>query len=249
MRCRRGAWHLVVGTAPSGERNGQQQQEIQELSVWTPPSFSLRFFACVGARRGLVHPLSGTAIGRRADTSDAIAHLQSLLATFGASHAVHGPEQPALVLAGRPVPPRAGAASPRDSALYGERMTDPGICAAVTAVTTRAAAQTYGLIHVYSQLVRDRQTISREVMHEYDAKFVNPRVNYARRDASTSTAEDEAEEALLRERGMSSRDAYGADAWQNIGGATPVRHGTPGSTSIRKSIGRNGRVSLGGPGY
>ena len=112
-----------------------------------------------------------------------------------------------------------------------------------------SGAQTYGLIHVYSQLVRDRQTISREVLHEYDAKFVNPRVNYARRDASTSTAEDEAEEALLRERGMSSRDVYGADAWQNIGGATPVRHGTPGSTSIRKSIGRNGRVSLGGPGY
>ena len=130
-------------------------------------------------------------------------------------------------------------------------MTDPGICAAVTAVTTRAAAQTYGLIHVYSQLVRDRQTISREVMHEYDAKFVNPRVNYARRDACTSTAEDEAEEALARERGMS---RGGRDAWQN-GGATPVRQtygemgmvGTPGSA--RKSIGRNGRISLGGPGY
>ena len=113
---------------------------------------------------------------------------------------------------------------------------------------------------MYSQLVRDRQTISREVMHEYDAKFVNPRVNYARRDACTSTAEDEAEEALARERGVS-RGRDGRDAWQNgNGGATPVRFtygergmmgntgtGTPGSA--RKSIGRNGRISLGGPGY
>lgn len=37
----------------------------------------------------------------------------------------------------------------------------------------------------------DRQTVNSEVMHEYNAKFVAPRVFYARRDASTMTNEAE----------------------------------------------------------
>lgn len=37
----------------------------------------------------------------------------------------------------------------------------------------------------------DRQTVNSEVMHEYNAKFVAPRVFYARKDASTMTNEAE----------------------------------------------------------
>ena len=57
--------------------------------------------------------------------------------------------------------------------------------------------QTSLLIHIYSQTLQDRLLISREVLHEYDTKFVNPRINYARRDASTMT--NEAEMVDIRE--------------------------------------------------
>lgn len=40
-------------------------------------------------------------------------------------------------------------------------------------------------------MMADRQTVNSEVMHEYNAKFVAPRVFYARRDASTMTNEAE----------------------------------------------------------
>jgi hypothetical protein len=51
--------------------------------------------------------------------------------------------------------------------------------------------QTYIITHSFSQMVKDRQTVNREVMHEYNAKFVAPRIHYARRDASTMTNEAE----------------------------------------------------------
>lgn len=55
-------------------------------------------------------------------------------------------------------------------------------------------------------------------MHEYDAKFVNPRINYARKDASTMT--NEAEMVDVR-------------SW---------RYGSGGSSSARKSNGRASQV-------
>lgn len=40
-------------------------------------------------------------------------------------------------------------------------------------------------------MMADRQTVNSEVMHEYNAKFVAPRVFYARKDTSTMTNEAE----------------------------------------------------------
>lgn len=40
-------------------------------------------------------------------------------------------------------------------------------------------------------MMADRQTVNSEVMHEYNAKFVAPRVFYSRKDASTMTNEAE----------------------------------------------------------
>ncbi|BGP14029.1 hypothetical protein JCM10213v2_001967 [Rhodosporidiobolus nylandii] len=52
-------------------------------------------------------------------------------------------------------------------------------------------AQTFLLVHLYSTLVSDRAALQAEVMHEYNAKFVNPRVFVAKRDACVSTSEAE----------------------------------------------------------
>ncbi|KPV76029.1 uncharacterized protein RHOBADRAFT_53029 [Rhodotorula graminis WP1] len=49
----------------------------------------------------------------------------------------------------------------------------------------------YVLVHLYSTLVSDRAALQAEVMHEYNAKFVNPRVFVAKRDACVSTSQAE----------------------------------------------------------
>ncbi|PRQ73959.1 hypothetical protein AAT19DRAFT_15526 [Rhodotorula toruloides] len=51
--------------------------------------------------------------------------------------------------------------------------------------------QTFLLVHLYSTLVTDRAALQAEVMHEYNAKFVNPRVFVAKRDACVSTSQAE----------------------------------------------------------
>jgi hypothetical protein len=51
--------------------------------------------------------------------------------------------------------------------------------------------QTFFLVHLYSQLVQDRASLQSEVMHEYNAKFVNPRIFVQKRDACVSTSEAE----------------------------------------------------------
>jgi len=43
------------------------------------------------------------------------------------------------------------------------------------------------LIYAYTRLLKDRSTIHAEVLAEYDAKFVFPRVFPAKRDMGTST--------------------------------------------------------------
>lgn len=49
--------------------------------------------------------------------------------------------------------------------------------------------QSYALVSSYSQLLADRATLQAEVMHEYDTKFVKPRLFLQKRDAATSTSE------------------------------------------------------------
>ncbi|BGP38100.1 hypothetical protein JCM10450v2_002031 [Rhodotorula kratochvilovae] len=51
--------------------------------------------------------------------------------------------------------------------------------------------QTFLLVHLYSTLVSDRAALQAEVMHEYNAKFVNPRVFVQKRDACVSTSQAE----------------------------------------------------------
>ncbi|GAA6048928.1 hypothetical protein JCM3770_007123 [Rhodotorula araucariae] len=51
--------------------------------------------------------------------------------------------------------------------------------------------QTFLLVHLYSTLVSDRAALQSEVMHEYNAKFVNPRVFAPKRDACVSTSQAE----------------------------------------------------------
>ncbi|RDX56543.1 hypothetical protein OH76DRAFT_1451649 [Lentinus brumalis] len=51
--------------------------------------------------------------------------------------------------------------------------------------------QTRALARSYEALLKDRAIIAAEVMHEYDEKFVNPRVNPVRKDAAVMTHESE----------------------------------------------------------
>jgi hypothetical protein len=85
--------------------------------------------------------------------------------------------------------------------------------------------QTFALVHLYTTLLSDRAQLQAEVMHEYNVKFVNPRVFVQKRDASTGTADLEFAEwkGVLQEeerrksgveRGTSvfSEDALGEEA-------------------------------------
>ncbi|BGP54032.1 hypothetical protein JCM8202v2_001604 [Rhodotorula sphaerocarpa] len=51
--------------------------------------------------------------------------------------------------------------------------------------------QTLALVYLYTTLVSDRAALQSEVMHEYNAKFVHPRVFVPKRDAAVSTNEAE----------------------------------------------------------
>jgi len=47
------------------------------------------------------------------------------------------------------------------------------------------------LIKAYTQLIKDNRVLQSEVMNEYNAKFVYPRLNYTKKDASVMTHESE----------------------------------------------------------
>ncbi|TDL27480.1 hypothetical protein BD410DRAFT_422718 [Rickenella mellea] len=53
------------------------------------------------------------------------------------------------------------------------------------------SAQLHLLTDKYEALVKDKQIIAEEVMHEYDVRFVNPRINPIRKDAAVMTHESE----------------------------------------------------------
>jgi len=59
-----------------------------------------------------------------------------------------------------------------------------------------ASGQLFLLEQWYSRLVKDREIIASEVLHEYDQKFVYPHIMRVRRDASTMT--NEAETIIFR---------------------------------------------------
>ncbi|GAA5829496.1 hypothetical protein JCM11251_000179 [Rhodosporidiobolus azoricus] len=52
-------------------------------------------------------------------------------------------------------------------------------------------AQTFLLVHFYTQLISDRAALQAEVAHEYNAKFVYPRIFVQKKDACVSTSEAE----------------------------------------------------------
>ncbi|GAA5835540.1 hypothetical protein JCM9279_004575 [Rhodotorula babjevae] len=64
-------------------------------------------------------------------------------------------------------------------------------CIPFAVVGGMIVSMTYLLVHLYSTLVSDRAALQAEVMHEYNAKFVNPRVFVAKRDACVSTSQAE----------------------------------------------------------
>lgn len=71
------------------------------------------------------------------------------------------------------------------------RLEPPSSACLAPSLTSSRPPQTYALVHLYSTLVSDRAALQAEVMHEYNAKFVNPRVFVAKRDACVSTSQAE----------------------------------------------------------
>lgn len=52
---------------------------------------------------------------------------------------------------------------------------------------TSSACQTLILVRLYTTLLSDRATLQKEVMREYNVKFVHPTLFKQKRDASTMT--------------------------------------------------------------
>ncbi|GAA5970102.1 hypothetical protein JCM11641_000269 [Rhodosporidiobolus odoratus] len=85
--------------------------------------------------------------------------------------------------------------------------------------------QTFLLVHLYTTLVSDRAALQAEVMHEYNAKFVNPRIFVQKRDVCVSTSEAEfvrAEDYRLY-RGRQDEVAEGDDEVVRRGSGRKVR--------------------------
>lgn len=145
---------------------------IQELSVWTPERvlWSLRFFTC-------------------ACPSPASCVVLSKLTLVAPQ---------ALLAAGRPPVPLPHARELRPFCPVRRTRHPPGaslVCKtrkrALLSDLDASASQTFLLVHLYSTLVSDRASLQAEVMHEYNAKFVNPRVFAPKRDACVSTSQAE----------------------------------------------------------
>jgi hypothetical protein len=113
--------------------------------------------------------------------------------------------------------------------------------------------QTQFLISTYSTLVKDRSVISAEVLHEYDTKFVYPRVFAPKRDMGTSTNEaefvswrEDRRQSSLYRAGVPSSDRFDAmqvdtpprachttpSRWIN---GSPFLEPSPSMSSLRKT--------------
>jgi len=61
----------------------------------------------------------------------------------------------------------------------------------MAAVMVAVSFQVRVLTKTYEALLKDRAIIAAEVLHEYDEKFVSPRIHPVRRDACVMTNEAE----------------------------------------------------------
>ncbi|KAM0792532.1 hypothetical protein ACM66B_005201 [Microbotryomycetes sp. NB124-2] len=109
-----------------------------------------------------------------------------------------------------------------------------------------AVGLTWLLVHTYSTLLSDRALVQAEVMHEYNAKFVNPRLFVAKRDAATSTSDLE----FAEWRNAMMEDRAGADGSVGLQGdgramsvysATESELGTDALDALVRGSGRKSR--------
>lgn len=68
---------------------------------------------------------------------------------------------------------------------------------------TQIRPKTYLLVSYYTTLLSDRQTLSTEVMREYNVKFVNPRLSKVMKDVACETNQAE---HIQREEYFAERD-------------------------------------------
>jgi len=61
----------------------------------------------------------------------------------------------------------------------------------MAAVMVGVSFQVHALTTTYEALLKDRTIIAAEVLHEYDEKYVSPRLHPVRRDACVMTNEAE----------------------------------------------------------
>ncbi|SCV68959.1 BQ2448_1979 [Microbotryum intermedium] len=110
--------------------------------------------------------------------------------------------------------------------------------------------QTTILIHTYTHLLSDRQTLQSEVMHEYNARFVNPRLFVQKYDKGTTTIDPEFEGfrqeykrgAFGAEVGVAAAVGYEShDEGSGVSSSSRVSAGASGSKSRRSSVGPSRR--------
>lgn len=114
--------------------------------------------------------------------------------------------------------------------------------------------QSYALVTSYSHLVTDRATLQAEVMHEYDTRFVKPRLFLQKRDAATSTSELEysvwrgvemaAEEAAVRRSSVIGRTHSDQDGEGPIAGQYQAQERFLDQDQMDEIVRGSGRKSL-----
>ncbi|KAK4053126.1 hypothetical protein OIV83_001861 [Microbotryomycetes sp. JL201] len=107
----------------------------------------------------------------------------------------------------------------------------------VTGSATVALA--WFLVHLFTTLLSDRALLQAEVMHEYNAKFVNPRLFVAKRDAATSTSDLE----FAEWRSAMAEDQRGPDSGRAVSvySATESELGTDAMDALVRGSGRKPR--------
>ncbi|GAA5904189.1 Nur1/Mug154 family protein [Sporobolomyces salmoneus] len=91
----------------------------------------------------------------------------------------------------------------------------------------------FSLVHLYSTLLKDRQILSTETMHEYNSTFVYPKVFRQKRDVGVSTEELEFID-WKKEKIYSSSDGGAGGVGRESMGATPEGNRTSTTPSRRR---------------
>ncbi|GAA5855645.1 hypothetical protein JCM5353_005115 [Sporobolomyces roseus] len=103
----------------------------------------------------------------------------------------------------------------------------------------------FSLVHLYTTLLKDRQILSSETMHEYNSTFVYPRVFVQKRDFATSTEELEFQD--WRTKHYSAPLGQAEDESEG-GSARRVRRGPRESVAVMQGIeGENASASRDSP--